>query len=153
MWPTSSRCGRRPAPGCRVPRRAAWAGRFERLVEEEVPGLVALVGRQPVGPPLWSHRDAQPTNVMVTGAGRRVLVDWDNAGGTWADRELGSQLTAMLDRPDQLRSAYDTYRRPEARLGSPGRTPSPDRGGGAARRPGLTPLHACADFVPGGARC
>lgn len=87
-----------------------WAGRFERLVEEEVPGLAALVGGHPAAPPIWSHRDAQPANVMVTADGRRVLVDWDNAGGTWDHRELGSQLAALLDRPGQLRSAYDTYR-------------------------------------------
>ncbi|MFC7621214.1 phosphotransferase [Microlunatus sp. GCM10028923] len=87
-----------------------WAERFERVVEERVPGLAWLVGSRPKEAPIWSHRDAQPANVMVTADGRRLLVDWDNAGGTWDRRELGSQLAPLLDDRDQLRSAYDLYR-------------------------------------------
>ncbi|WP_161606106.1 phosphotransferase enzyme family protein [Microlunatus speluncae] len=87
-----------------------WAARFERLVEERVAGLAALIADVPAGTPIWTHRDLQPANVMVDAAdGRRRLVDWDNAGGLSDWRELGSQLIHWLHSPADLRLAYETY--------------------------------------------
>ncbi|MGW0230945.1 phosphotransferase enzyme family protein [Actinopolymorpha singaporensis] len=72
--------------------RRPWAS----LLEKRIPLLNTLCAQvKPVdlSALIYSHLDFQPQNVLVDAAGRRVLLDWEDAGPSMPDRVLASVLT------------------------------------------------------------
>lgn len=64
-----------------------WSDALGRFVATSAAELTHHVTRSDPGDVVTSHLDLQPRNVLVGPAGP-VLLDWDNAGSTSAEREL-----------------------------------------------------------------
>ncbi|WP_165367489.1 phosphotransferase enzyme family protein [Phytoactinopolyspora endophytica] len=82
-------------------------------LEAATPQLVelsCLVNASPDGRPIMCHRDPKASNVLRDAAGRRWLVDWDNAGPMAPWRELGLLLMHHLADVDALRVIGACYR-------------------------------------------
>ncbi|KUN89290.1 phosphotransferase enzyme family protein [Streptomyces griseoruber] len=96
-------------------RRAAppWAEALSRCVAGPLPELTRFVSPSDPADLVVSHRDVQPQNVLLTGAGP-VLLDWDNAGPVAARRELAHAVFVWSGgnafRPEAARRLVRAYR-------------------------------------------
>ncbi|MEU1517160.1 aminoglycoside phosphotransferase family protein [Streptomyces sp. NPDC005811] len=90
-----------------------WAEALSRCVAGPLPELTRFVSPSDPADLVVSHRDVQPQNVLLTGAGP-VLLDWDNAGPVAARRELAHVVFVWSGgnafRPAAARRLFRAYR-------------------------------------------
>ena len=87
----------------------AWLGTLESLVPSLLEGgpLVALGRHEPT---IRCHRDFNPENVLLDGAGVAVVVDWENSGPAAAEQELASALAEFVPDPAGTTTFLRAYR-------------------------------------------